>query len=423
MRHDDLLFRRAYPRSPAELRSVDAALARIDMRDRLLDPEASGIAGTSVDMIVSWDMARWLTQRFPGTATIDWDEPPDEERLAIALTPHIPLLREHVADANIDYLEYATALGLEWYVRNLPAQTYDLLGLWVRWKVPREVSRTDMRRQPRAFFCDATILPRREISIARELAGPSLPIGTLSKREGAAVLDMARAAVLTRYRELYGFTWGDPSTIVSADAGRGLEIVLIGILPGKRLPLRAGFAPLLFRNGVPVGYGDAFGICERMEVSFNIFYAFREGESAYAFGRLLKLYHQLFGSTVFTIDPYQIGLGNEEAIEAGAFWFYRKLGFRPTDPKIEQLAVAEETRNRRSSPATLRRLAQSPLIYEMHPTGEWDRFQIPANVPLPPKLARAKRGRSEAEYLRLTAADRRFRRVLLREGSVRTKRL
>jgi len=146
-----------------------------------------------------------------------------------------------------------------------------------------------------------------------------------------------------------------------------LEIVLLGVLPEKRLPVRAGYAPFFFRNGVPVGYGDAFVFGERIEVSFNIFPAFREGESAWCFVRLLKLYRQLFGSTVFTIDPYQIGLGNDEAIDSGAFWFYRKLGFRPTDPKIERLARAEEKRKRRSSAATLRKLATSAMVLDCAP--------------------------------------------------------
>jgi len=70
-----------------------------------------------------------------------------------------------------------------------------------------------------------------------------------------------------------------------------------------------------------------------------------------------------FRNPIFTIDPYQLGLGNDEAIESGAFWFYRKLGFRPMDPAIERLARAEEKRGRRSSAATLRKLAASALRY------------------------------------------------------------
>src|SRR5258708_828641 len=181
--------------------------------------------------------------------------------------------------------------------------------------------------------------------------------------------------------------YGDPLSVVVADAGRGLEIVLVGITPDRHLPLRAGFGPLLLRNGVPIGYADAYALCDRIEVSFNIFYAFRDGESAYCFTRLLKLYQQLFGSTVFSIDPYQIGEENEEAIDAGAFWFYRKLGFRSTDPSVELQALREETPmaadpRHRTAARTLRRMAGSPLLYETASSRPpstapaWDHFRI-----------------------------------------------
>ncbi|HKB78629.1 MAG TPA: hypothetical protein VKH35_02835 [Thermoanaerobaculia bacterium] len=362
MRHDQLLFRCAYPRSARELERAEAALEKIELRDRVLPPETSGIAGTSVDVIFSWDIARWLTRRFPGTAAIDWDDPPEDDRLAVVLTPLIPVLRERIVDANVPYLDFARAHSLEWYVDHLDSVTYDLLGLWIRWKFPLECSRTRMRRTPRTIFCDPAIIARRDVSIARELAAPPLPIRELSPEQGEAALDMVRAALATRYRELYAATFGEPATVISADAGRGLEIVLFALRPDKRLPVRAGYAPFFFRNGVPTGYGDAFALGERIEVSFNIFPAFREGESAWCFARLLALYRQLFRSTIFTIDPYQIGLGNEEAIESGAFWFYRKLGFRSIDPKVERLARAEEKRKARSSPATLRELAASGMI-------------------------------------------------------------
>ena len=173
------------------------------------------------------------------------------------------------------------------------------------------MTRTLMRRPPQAIFCQRTPpLTRRDVSIARELAGEPLRISKLTRHDGEAALDMARAAIAIRYRELYCFTWGDPATILSADCGRGLEILLIGTVPEKRLPLRAGFGAFFLRSGVPIGYADALGLCERMEVSFNIFYAFRNGESAFCFARLLHLYHQIFGSTSFSIDPYQLGLGN-----------------------------------------------------------------------------------------------------------------
>jgi hypothetical protein len=414
--HDELLFLCAYPPSPRELRRAEGELKHFHRRaaelDPIPDPEISGIAGTSVDVVFSYDIVRWLFDKVPRQIAIDWSDEPDSERMASVLIPLLPMLAEEASvDAHVPYEEWVEgAGGLAWLLRamqrypsDLRAPLYDSMGLRILWTLSNSpMTRTLMRRKPRRIFYQRTpILKRRDVSIAAELAGSPLPIANLSRREGVELLDMARAALATRYRELYAFTYGDPSTVIVADAGRGLLIALVGIVPERRLPLRAGFAPLLFRNGVPIGYADAYGLCERMEVSFNIFYAFRDGESAYCFARMLKLYHQLFGSTVFSIDPYQIGEGNEEAIDAGAFWFYRKLGFRSTDPSIERIARREENLSaadpsHRTSARVLRRMARSPLVYGE--STDWDHFHIRNVVRrglphLDPELVRAKRAR------------------------------
>ncbi len=464
--HDQLLFLCAYPqssqvraRAESLLKGFGRRVARLDDPSALLDPEVSGIAGTSVDLIFTYDFIRWLNDKVPGVLAIDWvDDGPDRERLAAVLLPLLPMFEEEASvDANVpaeEWLRAAGAMvdgqkssgemlsvdgrmsnvelgqprrlppgphstffnstfdiqhsasssafrpvipsdgGLAWllraldqYPKDLRATLYDSLRVWVIWTLGESKStRTLMRRTPATIFYQRTpLLARRDVSLDGALAGPPLPIKRLSEAEGAEVLDMARAALATRYRELYAFTYGDPRTVIVADAGRGLEIALVGITADRRLPLRAGFGPLLLRNGVPIGYADAYAFCDRIEVSFNIFYAFRDGESAYCFLQLLKLYTQLLGSTVFSIDPYQIGEGNEEAIDAGAFWFYRKLGFRSTDPEVERIAHREESRMakdpRHRTPArTLRRMAHSPLLCEVASvraaSTTWDTFRI-----------------------------------------------
>ena len=79
--------------------------------------------------------------------------------------------------------------------------------------------------------------------------------------------------------------------------------------------------------------------------------------------------------------PYQLGYNNEEAIESGAYWFYRKMGFRPGRRELLQLAEREEARmarepKYRSSARTLRRLAEGHVFYELpgSEAGAWDRF-------------------------------------------------
>jgi hypothetical protein len=192
----------------------------------------------------------------------------------------------------------------------------------------------------------------------------------LDKAAGARFLDAARAAVAVRYRELHAFTRGNPDDVVRCDAGRGLSIWCCGLLPEHRLPLRAGYGFLLVRNGVPTGYGDAYALGDRLDLSFNVFYAFRDGESAFAYARTVAFFRRLLGARTVAVDPYQIGRENEEAIQSGAFWFYRKLGFRSADAAIEALVRREEVRSaerpgRRTSPATLRRIAGAPLLLDL----------------------------------------------------------
>jgi hypothetical protein len=93
--------------------------------------------------------------------------------------------------------------------------------------------------------------------------------------------------------------------------------------------------------------------------------------------------HAVLGVTCVSVYPYQIGLDNEEAIESGAFWFYRKLGFRPGRPEMLRLAEREErkiaaTPGYRTSARTLRRLATGHLFLGLPGTeqGAWDRFGI-----------------------------------------------
>jgi hypothetical protein len=108
----------------------------------------------------------------------------------------------------------------------------------------------------------------------------------------------------------------------------------------------------------------------KMEVGFNLYYTFRQGETAWLYVQLLKLFRERYGVTSFVIDPYQLGHENEEAIEAGAFWFYYKLGFRPESVEGRALAAREAAKiNRqpgyRTSARTLRRLAKTEMIYSI----------------------------------------------------------
>jgi hypothetical protein len=430
--HDAVLFLRAYPHSRAVLRLSESILSTFPSRVEKLaasganlsafdDPEASGIAGTSITTDYSCDVVRWLKKRFGRRVSIDWEGYAGEDRLRAALPAFVPLLEEEaLEDANVPYRDYLAALSLHrssggqddlgWLLGRIEslalpaaeeAERYDALGLSVAWKVGNgRATRTRMRRPARSIvFHDEPLISRRDVSLAEEFASPPLPIRRLSRREGSAMLETAREATALRYREYYAFTYGDPGTILQTAAGRGLEITLIGVDPDRRLPLRASYGGFLVKNGVPIGYFEALAFFERMEFGFNIYYAFREGESAWIFARSLKFLRQALGVTSFSLDPYQIGYENEEAIASGAFWFYRKLGFRSTDPELRALTAREEARLAadpayRTPSSVLRRLAEHNLLYEVgvpcHPEERsdegsapvpdsrlsWDRFHV-----------------------------------------------
>jgi hypothetical protein len=256
------------------------------------------------------------------------------------------------------------------------------------------------------------LLQRRDVSLAAALRSEPLPIRRVPEREARRVLDLILDSSAMRYRELYGFSHPQADRVFHADAGRGVDIYFCGVPPAWRLPVRAYHGGMFFKNGVPAGYVEVLSIFERAEVGFNLYYTFREGESAWLYAQLLRLFHQTLGVNTFSVDPYQIGHENEEAIESGAFWFYRKLGFRPADPEIARRTAAEEDRLRRtpgarSSARTLRKLAAGYILFEGPGAspGVWDRFHV-RNLGLAVTRATARRHAGDPARMAAWATDR-----------------
>ena len=470
--HECLLFLRAYPADPEVLRLADAALFSFARRVAELsdltafeDAAVSGIAGTSFSAVFSYEVARQLYTRYPRHIEIDWENYGQAEKLGPVLRRFLPLVAEDwPVEAHVPFRAWMDAArppgssALGWLIgriSELPlgardrADLYESLELLLLWRIGPRASRSRMRlpvRKP--YFHHEPLLRRRDIDLALELHGPPLPVTQLSKPEARKMLDPILDTSAMRYRELYGFTHPDARRVFRASAGRGVEIVFFGVPPEWRLPLRAYLAGMFFKNGVPAGYVEALSLFERTEVGFNLYYTFREGESAWLYARLLRLFRQILGARCFSVDPYQVGLENDEALDSGAFWFYRKLGFRPLDAAAAQLVEREEDRIRRtpgyrSSRRTLQKLAQSYLLYECPDAehGAWDRFRMrnlglrcAATVAGHSPLRRiaenwsaadkaaveaivcAKSGPDEARYLRLMQRHARLRAAMIELG-------
>lgn len=408
--HEAVLFLRAFPQGPAVLRKTERILRSFQRRIHELelraedlsifeDFDGAGVAGTVMQDALSFDVARWLVRRLPQEVEIVWEDCEDERALGEVWPRLLPLLEEDAyVEANIPWQQWLRSASnrkgndLEWLIRafeQLPVsdrerrELYDSLRLPLRWRLNEfRFSRTGNWEKPdQVFYHREPLITRSQISLQHELARPALKLKKVSRRESEDVLEKIREVMAVRYRELYGTTLGDPESVVRADVGRGTVMYMWNLPAGRRLPLRAYVAGFTAKNGVPINYIEAIGLCEWMEVGFNTFYTFRTGETAWIYAQALRCLVAMTGIKCISIYPYQIGQNNDEAIESGAFWFYRKLGFRPGRTDLLRLTEREEEKiarrtGYRTPAGTLKRLAEGHVFFELSGSeaGAWDRF-------------------------------------------------
>jgi hypothetical protein len=401
--HEVLLFVRAFPASASLVPQVEKLLnqfhERIDAIRELGsdmsifdDFDTSGIAGTTMQDTLNFEVARWLFHRIPGNVEIAWDDYDEERAMGSTWPRFIPLLEEDAdVEANIPWRRWLDAAkgrekDLAWLIRHfeqlpgaagrehdrLNAELYDSLRVPLRWHLKNlKLSRTRNWRRPRQFFIHSgPLIRRKEVSLARELERPAPEFTKLTRRDGEATMHTIREVMVVRYRELYGTTLGDPASVVRADVGQGVVFYLWNLPPGRRLPLRAYVAGFTLKNGVPINYIEAIGLCEWTEVGFNTFYTYRQGETAWIYAQALRCLCAWTGAKTISVYPYQIGQNNDEALDSGAYWFYRKLGFRSGKPDVEQLARDEERKiasaaKYRTPRRILARLAEAHVFYDL----------------------------------------------------------
>jgi hypothetical protein len=176
----------------------------------------------------------------------------------------------------------------------------------------------------------------------------------------------------TRERDIDGFAYGDARDAWLVDDGDGLAFTLNGVVPERRAVVPATYGSLTLRNGVPIAYLQVDLAARSAALSYHAFATFRGGEVAYTVARMLTMLHHVLGAESFTLDPYQLGKGNDDGIASGAWWFYYKLGFRPRAAGVKRVLRGELARlqanpRHRSSAATLRKLAEGHLVFDVDP--------------------------------------------------------
>lgn len=403
--HELLCFARAYPDSAQVVAIVERLMAgfaaRGDLRRHRAALESSGIAGTDTAFRFFEPTAAWLARRWPDRIHMDWSEFEHEERLEALL----PLLIHPAEGPGVDEVAFTLR---EWIARMKSPEETDAAFLLRRFA---DLPMSDAAREilydgldPPLVLRAGADTPSRTAALAPRWrvqlqAGPfartgrvtqaaldeePISVRTLSPPEARRMIALAREAMVTRQRDLDVFSYADPREVRLVEYRDGLAFAAMSASPERRLLLESVYGYLTLKNGVPIGYVLTSALFGSSELAYNVFDTYRGAEAGAIYHRVLAMTRFLFGSDTFTIFPYQLGDGNSEALESGAWWFYHKMGFRPRERDAvrlmrRELAAMRRRPKHRSSLATLRRLARSNVYLSLGP----DRDDIIGQIELP----------------------------------------
>jgi hypothetical protein len=243
----------------------------------------------------------------------------------------------------------------------------------VRWRLDGSARSVSLNRIAVRRPVLRTAFRRLSVPLARHAIEPLEGIERLPRRRADRVIDVARSALAARCREVHAMNHANPDEVYLAELGEGVQLAVIGVPSSQRLLLEANYGYVLLSNGVPIGYGGVSPLFRQANTGINVFDPFRGSEATYLWAQTLRTFRSLFGVRRFIVNGYQFGAGNSEAIASGAYWFYYRLGFRPTESANLQLADAEAARLQReggrSPAAILRRLARGDLVLDLP---DWD---------------------------------------------------
>lgn len=388
--HEDLLFLCAFPDSPRvhaaarrAIRRIEPALHALSPRQRALAND-TGMAGSASTYSPAAEIADWISARYPRAIDFAWDALADTSSVDAMIRPFLHAAEDDAFDSgDFSTREWMDKMrdprresALAWLMRSAAAapsaayaafrSQYDFHEPSMRWRLTRSPASVTHNR-----LATTTIIPKssmRRVSgdpilgIAEPLPGIEL----LDATEAARVIDVARATLAARCREVYAFSHANPHEVWWCPLGEGVSLAVLGVLPARRFSLESNYGYALFSNGIPIGYGGVTPLWHQANTGINIFAPFRGSETAFLWQQSLRAFHTLFGVTRFVVDAVQFGEENDEAIGSGAYWFYWRLGFRPRGAAQRRLAQREavrlaRSRTKRSSAATLRALAHGTL--------------------------------------------------------------
>ncbi|MHC4931016.1 MAG: hypothetical protein ACYTGV_02345 [Planctomycetota bacterium] len=368
--HELLCFLRAYPETAGLLEIAERIVTRFDARSDLRHHRRSladtGIAGTVIHFRFFWLTAIWLARRWPKCLTIEWREFEHKGKLEGFLHLLLPYSESPVLDAfghtpqgwlrslkgpeETDaafLIRRYQALKVETPLREKIYEDLDIPMVLSPGPTTPARSRERWEKSPIVFQEKP---PARSRPNLRRAIGQAMPrVRPVDPKEGRRLIDLANGCMVPRHRDLLIFLYADEKDVRMVDFGDGLQLACMGAVPERRLVLESVYGCLTLMNGVPIGYVLCSAFFNSSEVAYNVFETFRGAGAAQVYARVLATIGQLFGADTFALDPYQLGHGNREGQESGAWWFYYKLGFRPHDPGVRAM-VREELAKMKSNP-------------------------------------------------------------------------
>ncbi len=398
--HHILCFYSAFPGTEETLELSRKELTRFESRVLSLPEKLrwqlddSGIAGSELLYDFSYDLARYLAQRFPKQADIYWDRFAHTEKLKDLLSYLVPKFEEElIKDPKLSLESWfqglprsrtkaARGAGLRFIISQLRAASpkekinsylYNALHLPIAWRFGKDSGITNARLTP-PFAARRTGWRRVEPRTIRDIRRRLHSFRRVSPEEGRRIIDSTLTALMVRRREVYSMIHANPNEVYIADIGLGGSVAVMGVFPEDRLPIEGSYGYMIYSNGMPVGYGGISPVFFQGNTGVNIFNEYRGSESAYLFVQTLRFFRTLFGCESFVVNPYQFGKDNKEGLTSSAFWFYYKLGFVPERTEVARTAATEWTRLKKSSTPTgarvMNKLLSCNLILSLTPTAK-----------------------------------------------------
>ncbi|MES2762356.1 MAG: hypothetical protein V4677_09115 [Bacteroidota bacterium] len=392
--HQVLMAMMAYPSNKDlfELtkNTLQKLLVQLEKRSTLPDKlSGTGLLHTAVECNFSFTKVSYITQKFPGQVSIHSASSSIETQKSVLklLLPYVEYSKIHEGEKDLknrlsQFNTSKTITDLEWLLQLIKQSDFDSktqniiynqLGIFVQWKVSDQDNSVSFLRGTDLPIYYHTKPLEKKTSLP-EIIQQKLPQPVkLTDKDKARIIDAAKMTLFYLYRETEPFTNANKDDITLFQLDKGISIALFGSTVDKRYSLESYIGYMVFKNNVPASYGGGWIFGERSQFGINILESFRGGESGLIICELLRVYHQYFGATRFVVKPYQFGLHNMEAIKTGAFWFYYKLGFRPEDEKLRELALKEEKQKLvdpkyKSEVATLKKYTKSNLALTLTET-------------------------------------------------------